>query len=234
MTTVAYDGRYLATDTRATNIPDRSPVLGDRYKCAHCENPIHAVHDNSIKLKVFGKKGGFVYEEQPIEAMAVWGSQTATSYMGSLLQSKHHLDEHLSYASRLKPQVSGGLLLVSEKKIFILTWNGVTFKTKAHERQVHHAYGSGAGAARLMMKMGEGMAPTAVAAAAMIDKGTGGKILVLDTWADDANYKSHSHDMRTATQVKLSLCEVLNQSLFPKEIHAQPTKKLPARPAHSA
>ena len=219
MTTVAYDGRFLATDTRATNIPDRerTTALSDRYKCAHCENPIHAVHDHSMKLKAFGKKGGFIYEQQPIEAMAVWGAQAATNYMSTLLERKHDLGEHLQYVSRMKTLISGGLLLVSEKKIFILNWDGVTFKSKAHERQVHHAYGSGAGAARLMMKMGEGMAPTAVAAAAMIDKGTGGKILVLDTWADDENYKVFTHDMRTATQVKLSLRDLLNQTNLGQE-----------------
>lgn len=229
MTTVVYDGRYLAADSRATN---RLHVT-EQYKCAHCEEPLHGVADDSTKLMTYSATRQFKYQDQVILAAARWGSQPATTFLRHLLEVEMKTEMILRMMAPLKVNLSGGLLLLAEKHIHILTWNGTLFKTKQFDRQATHAQGSGAGAAKLMLKMGRDMAPTAVAAAAMADKGTGGDILVLDTHATGEAFKVNTFPMRSPAEVKMSLRDVLNQTTFPKETHEQ-RNHLPAVEARSS
>lgn len=205
MTTVAYDGRYLAADTRVTVRPPN----GEDYFCAHCGGDHHVIQDNSNKITVL-VRDELKFRGEHVRAVGQSGNQGASkTLIGLLRNSNDNFEKLIKALAPLKPSFGCNLLVLTDKAIYDVDWFNAQLKVKRLELTEQIAIGSGTASAHFLMKMGGNMAPTAVAASAIASKSTGGRVHILDTHATGKDFAIHNHPMPDAEFVRTALATVL-------------------------
>lgn len=191
MTTCAYDGQYLATDSRSTN----GMASRKSYKCSHCGEESQRVNDEAIKI--YGDFADKKYRDELIYAVAGSGSSSDISKVVDLIQKGENLDEIyrvLQVVMDHRPAFDASFIIVTEKSVFVLKNNQDTKKVavKRHERNEKVAIGSGSTAARFAMKSLNMTSMEAVMASTIGDEHTGGNIRWVDCTTPAGKPESHS------------------------------------------
>lgn len=191
MTTCAYDGQYLAADSRSTN----GATSYKSYKCSHCGEESNRVNDEAIKI--YGDFSDKKYRGEVIYAMAGSGSLADIKKVVDLVQKGENLDELyrvLQAVNEHRTAFDVSFIIVTEKSVFVLKNNPDTKKVavKHYERTEKVAIGSGATAARFAMKAMNMTSMEAVMASTIGDEHTGGDIRWVDCSTPAGKPDTHS------------------------------------------
>jgi hypothetical protein len=178
MTTVCYDGKILAADSRAT----ASTSSDKDYKCSHCGESAHHVREDAVKIH--GDFGALKYRGELIYAMAGSGASTDIDKMVRLVKEGEDLDELYRISALLSTGrvIEASFLVVTEQSVFRINYPDGKRKAEVTKdgRDIKIAIGSGTKAADVAMKIFGLNATEAVMCAAVVDKGTGGDIRWVD------------------------------------------------------
>lgn len=162
MTTIVFDGHYLAADTRGTL---GLGVGGHKRHCTECGERIRHTHVELEKIHIPEQK--VIFEGEVVIAMAGAGSSKMCAFMIYLVEThaephiavrKFPINEHLENST---------LLILTEQNVYELTASGRLIK----HTELPVAIGTGALAAMLAVKEGAN-AMQAVRKAALVDPST--------------------------------------------------------------
>lgn len=191
MTTVAYDGKFLAADSRSTAGNSSTKA----YKCSSCGEQSSRVTEETIKLA--GDFDGKQYRNEVIHAVAGAGMSRDIERMIKLLREGEDLD----YVNRILEKVHEGarsftaaLIIVTEKSVFKMMANQDTRKmeVKRYDLTEKVAIGSGGKVAEFTMKVLNCSAVQAVQAAITTDEASGGAIRYVDVSTPLGKEDKHS------------------------------------------
>lgn len=165
MTTIAFDGRYFAADTRAT------AKLTDDYKhsCPKCESTITRTHTLASKLLVPEKT--IVINKSPVIVMGIVGSEKIGVFMMKMFVNNDKAMEAIKAAPISAEDNATKLIMLTEQHLLHATTDGKLFEST----KVPYAFGSGAQAARVAMNSGS-TAMEAIRIAATVDTSTNDRV----------------------------------------------------------
>lgn len=172
MTTIAFDGTYLAADTRTTHAGG-APETARSKRCTVCDGHADTTFSYARKLERSFPRKPVVFQGESVKA---WGTAGCGSMGRAFDQAmKSGLDmEALSTVLSFVHGHSGHALVITEENVYDITFGKMWRCKKITE--LPYAIGSGGKAAMLAMKRFGYSAMGAVACAADVDKSTGGDI----------------------------------------------------------
>lgn len=172
MTTIAYDGKLLAADSRTT----RTTASSQRWKCPECEADVSKTRSDD-KLKLHGNWDNTYFEGQRVFAVGAAGSTMAIDMAMRIMRSKYQLQDGLEiYTLTTEKVLDCALLIVCEENVFTVKPGAHQAKIKKYPLDINIAIGSGAKVAEMAMKILGLTAPEAIHAAASFDDATGGLV----------------------------------------------------------
>lgn len=182
MTTVAFDGRYLVVDSKASRTQTGAAAHDN---CPACKNTLTRVEKSTKKLRVLRKRNCYL-EGHRIRAWAAAGSTNLiAAFEVALLQ-----DIPLKAAGKLMDAVNATtnsmieILVVTEGPLIKLSYSKGEFTTEIITAQ-YAALGSGGNVAQCMMETVGVSAIMAVATAIKHDKHTGYHLRYFDILTDE-------------------------------------------------
>lgn len=198
MTTIAWDGRILAADSRSST-PEHRPYEGqhDSSKriCFHCERPAWTGRDDAVKLVVLPK---VTWKGERILAAGSTGSAYSCDRIRDVMhrppEGLTDLEKIWDTYTTLAPRrmagvtplgsISASFVVVTEKHLWVLDFEGISLTAYLEPRDQPFAKGSGRDAAMLAMTVMGANAAQAVWAARAIDPATGGPVRWMDTMVE--------------------------------------------------
>lgn len=183
MTTIAYDGKILAADTRSTYGTD------DAEQCPNCEHDLtHYYKHGSDKIDLLQKNDGIVFRDDKIKAVGFSGYLTAIKDALTLLKKGRNLEQTVSDMRVIKahdPLATKAftLLMIGEKKLYLISSDGPTTPTltvKEKELSEKVCIGSGEPAANAAFLLFNCNAIEAVQLATHADAYSGGAVMSVD------------------------------------------------------
>lgn len=203
MTTIAWDGKILAVDSRSST-PEQRPDTDTEPRlariCFHCERPAWTGNDNAQKLIVLP---AVTWRGEKILAAAGTGSARDCDRLRRVMDYPPKGETELekiwnnftALAPRRGPQgtmtelMDATLVVVTQQHLWVLSFMGTSLRSYLEPRDVPFAKGSGRDAAMLAMTIMGATAPNAVWAARAIDPATGGAVRWVDTTSEPAEGK---------------------------------------------
>ncbi len=161
MTTIVFDGHYLAADTRGT----LGFASAHKRHCPNCGLHIKHSHTELKKIHIPDKR--LMFEGEVVIAMAGAGSSNMFNFMIYLVETHPEPNIAVKKFPGTAHQEHATLLILTEQNVYELTAGGRLIK----HRELPVAIGTGALAARLAIKEGSN-AMDAVRKAALVDPGT--------------------------------------------------------------
>ena len=192
MTTCAYDGKFLAVDSRTTN---SNPSLKE-YNCPACGESHAPVKDDAVKI--YGDLSGRQYRGEKIIAIAGAGGAGAIERVVNAIRQGEDLDVIFRITGMISLNVrpiDASFLVVTENTVWkVRNSDGGRGKFEALKfaRGDQVALGSGEPAAMTAMKVFGLNAVEAVLAAIVTDQGTGGDVRWADTTEPVGKPESHT------------------------------------------
>jgi hypothetical protein len=191
MTTCAYDGKFLAVDSRSTN---NNPVAKE-YKCPACGESHAPVKDDTVKIH--GDMGERKYRGEKIFAMAGAGHSSTIKRVTEAVRAGEDLDELYRITSMMSANprlIDAAFLVVTEHSVFKVRpgEGGGKHDVQKFARGDQVVIGSGGQAAMATMKVFGLNAIEALLAASVTDQGTGGAIRWVDTSQPAGKPESHT------------------------------------------
>lgn len=195
MTTIAWDGRVLAADSRSST-PEQRPHEGqldsNKRICFHCERPAWTGRDDAMKMVVLPK---VTWKGERILAAASTGSASSCDRIRDVMRMPPEgltdLEKIWDTYTKLAPRRIGGpapfgsisamFVVVTEKHLWVLDFESTSLTAYLEPRDKPFAKGSGRDAAMLAMTVMGANAAQAVWAARAIDPATGGAVRWMDT-----------------------------------------------------
>lgn len=187
MTSVVYDGKVLAVDSRITiNSPEHR-----KHVCTSCGDHTGVVAEDAEKLHV-NKDGKWKFRNEKIIAMAGAGSSLHIKKVVDVIKNNDDVEEAFKHFSMLNTNGAMNfiLLIVTEKQIYELEPATKTISVKTYNRGDKVFIGSGAKSAELAMALLGVGAAEAINLVMHVDKGTGGKIHSVDCTSDKLEVES--------------------------------------------
>lgn len=252
MTTIAWDGKILAVDSRSST-PEQRPYeeQGEpmRRICFHCERPAWTGSDNADKLVVAPKSE---WKGERILAAATAGSSDDCGRIRTLLRGRTELSLEKAWQgyaalqaparTRMDRKFQATVVLVTEKRLWVLDFSGIELRSYQEPRDVPFARGSGRDAAMLAMQVLGRTAVDAVWAARSIDPATGGPVRWFDTTAfspeePDKRYRAQEEkpmsreQALTYVQNGFKHTEATDEPGKTVEVNAEPTESNGSKPA---
>lgn len=169
MTTVVFDGKMLAADTRCSHDNHGGAA------CVKCGDRSDRVEDTFEKIFLYPPQS-VKFQGEYVIASTGTGASSVVKALDNVVRKEFDLDT----VGCLSRWLSGGdatgtLVILTEQNLFTLRLDQKKFVVVKNEGQTYCG-GSGKNAAALTLKMMDGNAIEAVAAAAQVDVGTGGEI----------------------------------------------------------
>lgn len=200
MTTIAFDGKCLAADRRATSTFDLSGSL-----CSHC-NDAPKLYRDTDKIHLLPKNKAFpnLFGGEKMLCTASFGSLSTTQWIRALLLKGispadvlacciDNVDLNVNY---------GGLLMITNKAAYTCIVDaGLYTKTKIDKYPVF--IGSGGVAANLIHSCFRFPIAASVATAGLADSGTGTEVDYVDLQAHEDGTQSVSKIKRYAFDLAL-------------------------------
>lgn len=195
MTTIAWDGKVLAVDSRSST-PEQRPDTDTEPRrariCFHCERPAWTGSDDAHKLVILPK---VTWRGEKILAAAGTGSSRDCERLRQVMsyppEPETELEKiwknYVALAPRRGPSgtmrelLDVTLVVVTEKHLWVLDFLGTSLRSYLEPRDMVFAKGSGRDAAMLAMTVMGATAAQAVWAARAIDPATGGAVHWMDT-----------------------------------------------------
>lgn len=194
MTTISWDGRILAVDSRSST-PEQRPDTDTEPRlariCFHCERPAWSGSDNAQKLIV---APAVTWRGEKILAAAGTGSARDCDRLRRVMEyppkGETELEKIWNNFTALAPRRAPGsttelmdatMVVVTEQHLWVLIFLNTSLRSYLEPRAVPFAKGSGRDAAMLAMTIMGATAPNAVWAARAIDPATGGAVRWVDT-----------------------------------------------------
>lgn len=177
MTTVAYDGKTMAADSRLT-------YSGRKHTCKDCKATNQAILDESIKIVLARGKS---FRGEKILAIGRAGATHLTSDLIKVLRSDEDFEQTYKHFRMFQTEINAtaDLLVVTEKSLFhVRAENDPAMVITRHERDVKIAIGSGRIGALVAMKTIGTSAANAIVEVSKHDNGTGGPVNFID-FADE-------------------------------------------------
>ncbi len=180
MTTVVYDGKYLACDSRTTRsaLPGKAPVT-----CGTCgtESPKLISTRNKLRTPQKGKEP-IRFEGDVVVAWASAGASSMIEAVDKILSAGLNPKQVLSTMTSLSisQMIGCTTLIVTDKHVYRMSVDGTHVGVTKHPLNEHQFCGSGASAARLMLKHYPLTAFEATFFAADADPGSGGAVQYID------------------------------------------------------
>lgn len=177
MTTIAYDGKHLAVDSRVTNTAGKQR----KHTCTSCGEHTEVVADDTEKLHI-NVDGKWKLRGEKI--IAVGGAGMST-FIGRVIDAMKTGDDIEALYKDFKKLdgphgPSASFLVVTEKKVYTLTSNDKAFDVKEYGRGEFVAVGSGNHAARMANSLSGAPAYDAINMAMLLDDSTGGTVHYVD------------------------------------------------------
>ena len=195
MTTIAWDGKVMAVDSRSSTPETRQEATSDPKRtriCFHCERPAWTGSDDAQKLVILPK---VTWRGEKILAAASTGSSRDCDRIRHVMQrppeGQTEFEKIWESYSSLAPRkiagmqpfgaISAHFVVVTETRLWVLEFEGSSLSSYLEPRDVPFAKGSGRDAAMLAMRIMGANAANAVWAARAIDPATGGPVRWVDT-----------------------------------------------------
>lgn len=195
MTTIAWDGKVLAVDSRSSTPETRQEATVDPKRtriCFHCERPAWTGTDDAQKLVILPT---VTWRGEKILAAASTGSSRDCDRIRHVMQrppeGQMELEKIWESYSSLAPRkiagmqpfgaISAHFVVVTQTRLWVLEFEGSSLSSYLEPRDVPYAKGSGRDAALLAMRIMGANAANAVWAARAIDPATGGPVRWTDT-----------------------------------------------------
>lgn len=186
MTTIIWDGRYLAADTRASLTPSKGT------ECGSCGSPDHRVRKNAQKI-VFPATGKSpTWEGHKILAVAMAGSTQFGTHIRSYILE--HGDKILKTVNEMNDAFGGlkqlnihnSFLIITEKYQYIVSGEANTLSSTRHPLNIPMGVGSGYQVAQSYVKNFGVNAYQAIQLTALTEPNTGAPVFVFDKQKYDA------------------------------------------------
>lgn len=166
MTTIVFDGKYLAADTRG--------ILGlgagsFKRHCTECDSRIKHTHVPMEKIHVPSKKT--IFEGEVVIAMAGAGSSNMAKFMIYMVETHPEPLEAIRKLPKTTHQESSAILILTEQNVYTLSTTGHLIK----HMELPVAIGTGSQAALLAVKEGAN-AMIAIRKASLVDDATNAKV----------------------------------------------------------
>jgi len=204
MTTIAWDGKVLAVDSRSSTPEARQEASGDPKRtriCFHCERPAWTGSDDAQKLAILPK---VTWRGEKILAAASTGVARDCDRIRNVMyrppEGQTEFEKIWESYSSLAPRkisgmqpfgaISAHFVVVTETRLWVLEFDGGSLSSYLEPRGEPFAKGSGRDAAMLAMRIMGANAANAVWAARAIDPATGGPVKWVDTTEQLAEGKS--------------------------------------------
>jgi hypothetical protein len=172
MTTIAFDGTYLAADTRTTH-GGGAPETDRSRRCPSCDGHADTTFSYSRKIERTYPRKPVLLEGEKVLAWATAGCGSMGRAFDRAMKAGLDLKEVSSVVAAVHNH-GGHALVVTENSVYDIEF-GKVWKCKKIE-QLPYAIGSGGKVATFAMKRLGYSAMGAVACAADVDKSTGGDI----------------------------------------------------------
>lgn len=189
MTSVVYDGKTLAADSRITNTSGHVR----KHTCTSCGDHTEVVSDEAQKLHV-NNDGKWTFRGEKIIGLAAAGASVFIGKIVDAIKSKEDIE--LIYKNYKVIDGTGGysasFLIVTEKKVYKLATNNKAFDVEIFERNEFVAIGSGSKAAEMAFKLTNASAVELINMAMSVDDMTGGKIHYVDCTQETLSLKTFS------------------------------------------
>lgn len=183
MTTIAYDGRYLAADSQVTTSPNRQG-----YFCKGCGKSANQVISNNAK-KIAAGNGGTFKGEQVIAAAGSGGGNVVEFYTKYLTENREG-DQTLSIINAATPvrefttrEMASVIFVFTETKVYKIDFDGRGHNTVVEVEDSFLVTGSGGTVANTAMRIYGQTAMKGIQDAATLDFKTGGDIKFIDILA---------------------------------------------------
>lgn len=161
MTTIAFDGKILATDSKQTIVSDRFAEVG--LYCPHCNHSLDSMHLYTPKIEV--PESEVQYGGSRVLAWAWAGNQRTTDAMRTSLLNDAPFDP--------KDRLNGTLVILTESSLHeVRTYDGQYITTRIEK--FPYAAGSGRQAAMIAMQHMGSSPCEAITLASTVDVSTGG------------------------------------------------------------
>jgi hypothetical protein len=202
MTTLVFDGRIIAADSRSS-MPEQKHAHEDsdvKRICLHCEKSAWTGTDSMVKLVVGSKSQ---WEGERIIAAATAGTSKDCNVLRSLLLLDHDIRRVWDARSILADKsesnsFSASMLVVTQTKLWSVEFRGSSIRSFEHPRNLPFAMGSGKDAALLAMTSFGANAVNAVWSARAIDPATGGPV----RWFDTSEFNPDDEKTKYKVQVE--------------------------------
>lgn len=224
MTTVAWDGKTLASDSLVTITDtnwDNSPQM-----CPECDHDLRRTHGVRVKIVDLRKSEIFVNGSRCL-ALGSSGGLTALKIVKSLLEmcSNIKLSNELRFLdavkSPLKKYTSEHLLICEDKVIRLgITPSSETITDYPLDSKL--SIGTGSSAALAAMKVFGGHAVDAVDLARFVDEYTGGAINCFDVFSPESEIRQVTSDWVDAVAFPMVSGEDTLKETSPKEKPSEP------------
>jgi hypothetical protein len=173
MTTVAYDGKTLAADSRAT-------YQGDNHTCVNCAHEGPARKEDATKLTLM--TGMVKFRDEKVLAVGQAGSQVLSRDLIKVLQSGEDLEQtykHFRMFGARAVANKSSLIIVTVKSVYVVKAEE-KMDVKKYTRNELVSIGSGKVGALMSMNMMGRTAAAAVTDVKQFDEATGGPVFVVD------------------------------------------------------
>ena len=173
MTTIVFDGKILAADTRGTI------SAASTYKCVKCDTSANRCNDTKIKIAVDFKSK---FKGETILAAAISGDAGAGEKFFEFLKDGEDIEEIIRINKLLgKNQLRDfTLLIIATENNYKFDYYQSDLKIEKYDKNKRLVLGSGARAALFSMEVFNCDAIKAIKAAMVVDNGTGGNIKFVD------------------------------------------------------
>lgn len=184
MTTVAYDGKTIAADSRIT-------THNKRHTCIKCNTTDKARLDESIKIVL---ARGKTFRGEKILGIGRAGSVSVTQDLIKVIRTGVDIEVAYKHFRMFGVELSGSshLLIVTDKSVFHITVDDEPeMKIERFERDVKIAIGHGRmGALVAMNSMGKSAAD-AIIEVSKFDDSTGGPVNIMDFSEEEPKVKPY-------------------------------------------
>lgn len=169
MTTIVFDGHYLAADTRYTLGLDLPTRQRGEALCPHCDQRIK--HTHSVACKIFVPNKKVMFKGSRIIATAGAGYDSISRFITELLFTHPEPFSMLFQLPKQLEKNSTKVLVLTEQKAYTIN----NFGNVTEVKKLPFTMGSGAQAAELALKQGKN-AMEAVIEASTVDESTNDQV----------------------------------------------------------
>lgn len=199
MTTVVFDGKVLAADSKRRVVRKKK---GDVENCSSCNEPIYDTVKSAVKIKLAPE--GVKYKGDVVVAVATIGSGNCSSGLQEALFNNFDLHDAVRYALAFTAAnrfsaYEGGLVILTKKKLFEAIVSDSSLRV-TEITKFPYAVGTGSQAALVAMNYMGFTAVESVMVAIDTDQYSGGDVYSINRLAKSKIVK---HDVTLVKQSEL-------------------------------